>query len=90
MMQTMMTRDNRYPSSYAAALTAVTSVIGPILPPSIPMVLYALVSDASIGYLFLGGIVPGLIMTAIQMVQVSWDARRAASVARTRRTRRRD
>ncbi|RYH02959.1 MAG: TRAP transporter large permease [Alphaproteobacteria bacterium] len=76
MMQTMMTRDNRYPSSYAAALTAVTSVIGPILPPSIPMVLYALVSDASIGYLFLGGIVPGLIMTAIQMVQVSWDARR--------------
>lgn len=76
MMQTMMTRDNRYPSSYAGALTAVTSVIGPILPPSIPMVLYALVSDASIGYLFLGGIVPGLIMTAIQMVQVSWDARR--------------
>ncbi|MBX9456848.1 MAG: TRAP transporter large permease [Rhizobium sp.] len=76
MMQTMMTRDNRYPASYAAALTAVTSVIGPILPPSIPMVLYALVSDASIGYLFIAGVVPGLIMTAMQMAQVSWDARR--------------
>ncbi|MCQ4634963.1 TRAP transporter large permease [Shinella sp. CPCC 100929] len=76
MMQNMMTRENRYTPSYAAALTAVTAVIGPILPPSIPMVIYALVSDASIGYLFLGGVVPGLIMTAMQMLQVGWDARR--------------
>ncbi|MTH77886.1 TRAP transporter large permease [Paracoccus aestuariivivens] len=76
MMQNMMTRDNRYTSSYAAALTAVTSVVGPILPPSIPMVVYALVSDASIGYLFLAGVVPGLLMTAMQMVQVFRDARR--------------
>lgn len=76
MMQKMMTRENRYTPSYAAALTAVTSVIGPILPPSIPMVVYALVSDASIGYLFIAGIVPGLMMTAMQMAQVSWDARR--------------
>ena len=76
MMQNMMTRENRYTPSYAAALTAVTAVIGPILPPSIPMVIYALVSDASIGYLFLGGVVPGLVMTAMQMFQVGWDARR--------------
>lgn len=76
MMQTMMTHENRYTPSYAAALTAVTSVIGPILPPSIPMVIYALVSDVSIGYLFLGGVVPGLLMTAMQMSQVGWDARR--------------
>lgn len=76
MMQNMMTRENRYTPSYAAALTAVTAVIGPILPPSIPMVIYALVSDASIGYLFLAGVVPGLIMCAMQMVQVGWDARR--------------
>src|SRR3546814_5086731 len=52
----MMTRDGKYTASYAAALTAVSSVIGPIIPPSIPMILYALVSDASIGYLFLGGL----------------------------------
>jgi tripartite ATP-independent transporter DctM subunit len=58
----MMTKDNRYTPGYAAAITAATAVIGPIIPPSIPMVLYALVSDASIGYLFLGGIVPGLFM----------------------------
>lgn len=76
MMQNMMTRDNRYTPSYAAALTAVTSVVGPILPPSIPMVIYALVSDASIGYLFLAGVFPGLLMVLTQMIQVSWDARR--------------
>ena len=76
MMQNMMTRDNRYTPSFAAALTAVTSVIGPIIPPSIPMVLYALVSDASIGYLFLGGMIPGLLMAGLQMMQVAITARR--------------
>ncbi|MEQ1956094.1 TRAP transporter large permease [Mesorhizobium sp. CN2-181] len=76
MMQQMMTRDGKYPGSYAAALTAVTAVIGPIIPPSIPMVIYALVSDASIGYLFLAGVVPGLLMALAQMVIVFFDARR--------------
>ena len=76
MMQNMMTANNRYTPSYAAALTAVTAVIGPIIPPSIPMVIYALVSDASIGYLFLGGVFPGLLMAGLMMVQVGWDARR--------------
>jgi tripartite ATP-independent transporter DctM subunit len=75
MMQAMMTRDGRYPASYAAALTAVSSVIGPIIPPSIPMVLYALVSDASIGFLFLGGVVPGLLMALSQMIIVAITAR---------------
>jgi C4-dicarboxylate transporter DctM subunit len=63
----MMTRNNRYPVSYAAAVTAASAVIGPIIPPSIPMVLYALISDASIGYLFLGGIIPGVLMAIAQM-----------------------
>lgn len=76
MMQNMMTRDNRYTPSYAAALTAVTAVVGPIIPPSIPLVIYALVSDASIGYLFLAGMVPGLMMSFMQMGQVAWTARR--------------
>jgi tripartite ATP-independent transporter DctM subunit len=76
MMQVMMTRDGRYPASYAAALTAVSSVIGPIIPPSIPMVLYALVSDASIGFLFLGGVIPGLLMALSQMMIVFVTARR--------------
>jgi len=76
MMQVIMTQGGRYTPSYAAAVTAASSVIGPIIPPSIPMVLYALVSDASIGYLFLGGVVPGLLMAASQMVIVAVTARR--------------
>jgi len=76
MMQAMMTRDGRYTRSYAAATTAVSSVIGPIIPPSIPMVLYALVSDASIGFLFLGGVIPGLLMALSQMVIVAITAHR--------------
>ena len=74
-MQNMMTADGKYPASYAAALTAATSVIGPIIPPSIPMIIYALVSDASIGYLFLGGVVPGLLMALLQMILVGVQAR---------------
>lgn len=76
MMQKLMTDRGRYTPSFAAALTAVTAVIGPIIPPSIPMVIYALVSDASIGYLFLAGMVPGLLMAGMQMVQVAITARR--------------
>jgi len=64
----MMTRSGQYARGYAAAITAASATIGPIIPPSIPMVLYALVSNSSIGYLFLGGIVPGLIMAAVLMV----------------------
>jgi C4-dicarboxylate transporter, DctM subunit len=63
----MMTRDGHYTNSYAAAITAASAVVGPIIPPSIPMVLFALVSDASIGYLFIGGAIPGLLMAAALM-----------------------
>ncbi len=76
MMQKMMTDGGRYPASFAAALTAATAVIGPIIPPSIPVVLYALVSDASIGYLFLGGMVPGLLMGLMKMGLVVHIARK--------------
>jgi tripartite ATP-independent transporter DctM subunit len=76
MMQLMMTKDGKYTPSFAAALTAATSVVGPIIPPSIPMIVYALVSDASIGYLFLGGVVPGLLMALAQMALVAAIAKR--------------
>ncbi len=72
----MMRREGRYPAGYAAALTAAASVIGPIIPPSIPMVLYALISDTSIGYLFLGGILPGLLIGAVLMAMNAWIATR--------------
>ena len=76
LMQKMMTQDGKYTASFAAALTAVTSVIGPIIPPSIPMVIYALVSDTSIGYLFLGGVIPGLLIGIAQMLLIALTARR--------------
>jgi len=76
LMQTMMTKDGKYPPAYAAALTTVSSVIGPIIPPSIPLVLYALVSNTSVGYLFLAGVVPGLLLGAVQMALIAVTARR--------------
>lgn len=76
LMQKMMTQDGKYTASFAAALTAVSSVIGPIIPPSIPMVIYALVSDTSIGYLFLGGVIPGLLLGIAQMAYISMVAKR--------------
>lgn len=63
----MMRKSGHYSGGYAAALTAASATIGPIIPPSIPMVLYALVSNTSIGYLFLGGVMPGLVMGAVLM-----------------------
>ncbi|TRD16247.1 TRAP transporter large permease [Palleronia caenipelagi] len=72
----MMTKGGRYPRGYAAAITAASATIGPIIPPSIPMVLYALVSKASIGALFLAGIVPGLLMGVVLMAMNSYMAAR--------------
>ncbi len=72
----MMTKGGRYTPAYAAAITAATATIGPIIPPSIPMVLYALISDTSIGYLFAAGVVPGLVMTLVMMVLNGWLAHR--------------
>lgn len=76
LMQSLMTRDGKYPPAFAAALTCVSSVIGPIIPPSIPLVLYALVSDTSVGYLFLGGVVPGLLLGVVQSALIAAVARR--------------
>jgi len=76
LMQTMMTKDNKYPPAFAAALTCVSSVIGPIIPPSIPLVLFALVSDTSVGYLFLGGVIPGLLLGVVQSSLIAAVARR--------------
>ncbi len=72
----MMTKDGQYTKSYAAAITAATATIGPIIPPSIPMVLYALVSDQSVGYLFAAGMAPGILMAVMMGVTNSIVARR--------------
>ena len=72
----MMVKSGKYTRGYAAAITAATATIGPIIPPSIPMVMYALVSNASIGYLFLAGVVPGLMMGAVLMAMNTFISHR--------------
>ncbi len=75
MVINMMTKDGRYTPAYAAAITSASAVIGPIIPPSIPLVLYGLISDASIGYLFMAGVVPGLILAFVLMAMNAYLAR---------------
>lgn len=65
-----------YPRGFAAAVVAASATVGPIIPPSIPLVLYALISGASVGALFLGGVIPGLIMSGAMMLIVWLTARR--------------
>ncbi len=76
LMQALMTKDGKYTASFTAALTAASAVIGPIIPPSIPLVIYALVSDTSVGFLFLAGVVPGVLLGAVQMALIAATARR--------------
>jgi tripartite ATP-independent transporter DctM subunit len=72
----MMEKVGKYPRGLAVAIAAAASCLGPIIPPSIPMVIYALISSASLGALFLAGIVPGLLMALSLMLWIGWIARR--------------
>jgi tripartite ATP-independent transporter DctM subunit len=65
-----MLRKPEYSPGFAGAIVIASATIGPIIPPSIPMVIYALVSGASVGALFLGGVVPGLLMAGVLMIAV--------------------
>jgi tripartite ATP-independent transporter DctM subunit len=69
-------QDGGYDKEFSVAITAASSTIGPIFPPSLPMVVFGFMSGVSVGRLFLGGVVPGLIMTVILMLLVSWYAHR--------------
>lgn len=66
----------RFPAPFAAAVTAAASTIGPIIPPSIPFVLIGTIAQVSVGRLFLGGAVPGVIMGIFLMVISYWVAKR--------------
>ena len=63
-------QDSGYDGPFACAVTCASATIGPIIPPSIPMVIYSMLSGASVGYLFLGGIIPGLILGIVLMILV--------------------
>lgn len=72
----MMIRNGRYPPGFAAATSAVSATIGPLVPPSIAMIFYALIANASVGALFLAGIVPAALMAIALMLCISVIARR--------------
>lgn len=67
---------NKYPADFSAALTASSAGIGPMIPPSSPMILYSAVTGVSLGALFLAGVIPGLLLALSQMLIVAWLARR--------------
>ena len=63
-------KDAGYDGPFACAVTCASATIGPIIPPSIPMIIYSMLSGASVGYLFLGGVIPGFILAATLMTLV--------------------
>lgn len=67
-------KDSGYDEGFAAAITGASSIIGPIIPPSIPCVLYGVAASVSIGQLFLGGAIPGVIMAVCLAVMVTIEA----------------
>ncbi len=65
-----------YSRKFSVAVTAASSTIGPIFPPSLPMVVFSFVSGVSVGRLFLGGVIPGVLMTVILMFMVAFYAKK--------------
>jgi tripartite ATP-independent transporter DctM subunit len=63
-------KDAGYDAETAAAVTAASATIGPIIPPSLPMIIYGVVAEVSIGALFIGAVIPGLLMAAALMAMV--------------------
>ena len=63
-------RKNGYDDDFASAVTASSSVIGPIFPPSIPLIIYGSVASVSVDKLFMGGVMPGLLMAVLLMVLI--------------------
>jgi tripartite ATP-independent transporter DctM subunit len=65
-----MLKKPEYSPGFAGAVVVASATLGPMIPPSIPMVIYALVSGSSVGALFLGGVLPGVLMTLLMMLTV--------------------
>jgi len=65
-----------YPSKFAAGVTVASSTMGMIIPPSVPMIVFAMVSGASIGKLFIAALVPGLLIGATQLILVFYLSRK--------------
>lgn len=75
-MEIKAMQDHGYDDGFSCAITAASATIGPIFPPSIPMVFYAMLSGASIGNLFLGGMVPGILIGIALMIYIAFIAQK--------------
>ncbi len=89
-------KKNGYPGDFAAAVTASSAGIGPMIPPSSPMILYSAVTGTSLGALFLAGLIPGILLGLSQMLIIAvlarrrgWNPYAAFAIAEIRRTGRR-
>ncbi|HRO58231.1 MAG TPA: TRAP transporter large permease [Burkholderiaceae bacterium] len=68
--------DHGYPTEFAVGITAASATLGPIIPPSLPLVIFGVQANASIGKLFAGGLLPGIVMAIFMMVMVGWYSHR--------------
>jgi TRAP-type C4-dicarboxylate transport system permease large subunit len=69
-------RDHGYSAEFAVGVTAASATLGPIIPPSLPFVIYAMFANVSVGALFLAGILPGAVLALLMMLTVAWFAHR--------------
>lgn len=72
----MMTKNGKYPRGFAAATSVVSATLGPLMPTSIPMIFYALIANASVGAMFLGGLIPAGMMALALMGVIAIIARK--------------
>src|SRR5205823_8810311 len=69
-------KDHGYSTEFSVGVTAASATLGPIIPPSLPFVIYGMMANVSIGALFLGGVIPGVVMTLMMMATVAYFAHR--------------
>src|SRR5881392_2733603 len=67
-------QDHGYSTEFSVGVTAASATLGPIIPPSLPFVIYGMMANVSIGALFLGGVIPGVVMTVLMMATVAYFA----------------
>jgi len=67
-------KDHGYDTEFAVGVTAASATLGPIIPPSLPFVIYGMMANVSVGALFLAGILPGILMSVLMMLTVAYFA----------------
>ena len=77
-------RDHGYPKEFAVGVTAASATLGPIIPPSLPLVIYGVQANVSIGQLFAGGLLPGVLMAIFMMLMVAYFAHERSTGATCR------